>query len=46
MAEVTDGSLGGLKSVKYLEVVLGVQNFDYFFFFFDYWLGRSYFYLG
>ena len=42
MAEIIDGSLGGLRSVEYLEIVLGfilgVKYFNYFFSFFSFFL--------
>ena len=51
MAEVTDGSLWGLRLIEDLEVVLKVKYFDYFFFssfffLFDGWLGRGCFIPG
>jgi len=46
MAEIIDGSLGGLRSVEYLEIVLGFRNFNYFFLLLDGWLGWCGYFLG
>ena len=50
MVEVTNGSLWGMRLVEDLEVILRVEDFNYFFFFFffffDGWLGRGCFILG
>ena len=46
MTEVTGRSLWGLRLVEDLEVILGVRDFNHFFFFFDGWLGRGCLVLG
>lgn len=40
IAKITCGNHRGFRSIKYLEIVLGVRNLDYFFLLSSGWLGR------